>query len=78
MTSVKLSDSKRMDLICEFIKTGKQPEGYNIVEGKNGSYRISQVKNEREQLEAKRVKLQKQIEAINARLIELDKPNDSN
>ena len=62
-----------MELICEFIKTGKQPEGYNIIESKNGSYRISQVKNEREQLEAKRLKLQKQIESIDLRLNELGK-----
>ena len=73
MSSLKLSDSKRMELICEFIKTGKQPEGYNIIESKNGSYRISQVKNEREQLEAKRLKLQKQIESIDLRLNELGK-----
>ena len=62
-----------MELICEFIKTGKQPEGFNITESKNGSYRISQVKSEREQLEAKRLKLQKQIESIDLRLNELGK-----
>ena len=76
MSSLKLSDSKRMELICEFIKTGKQPEGYNIIESKNGSYRISQVKSEREQLEAKRLKLQKQLEAINTQLNELNKQTE--
>lgn len=78
MTSVKLSDGKRMELICEFIKTGKQPEGYKIVETSNGQYRVSQVKNERETLEAKRAKAQKTIEKIDARLKELDKPVEPN
>lgn len=77
MTSVKLSDGKRMELICEFIKTGKQPEGFNIVETSNGQYRVSQIKSERETLEAKRAKAQKMIEKIDARLKELDKPNDA-
>ena len=76
MSSLKLSDSKRMELICEFIKTGKQPEGFNITESKNGSYRISQVKSEREQLEAKRLKLQKQLEAIDTQLNELNKQTE--
>ena len=74
MTSVKLSDSKRMELICEFIKTGKQPDGYKIVETSNGQYRVSQIRSEREVLEAKRAKAQKLIESINARLNEMDKP----
>ena len=80
MTSVKLSDSRRMELICEFIKTGKQPEGYRIAETSNGQYRVSQIKSERETLEAKRAKAQKTIEDIDARLKELgksDKPNDA-
>ena len=76
MSSLKLSDSKRMELICEFIKTGKQPKGFNITESKNGSYRISQVKSEREQLEAKRLKLQKQLEAIDTQLNELNKQTE--
>ena len=77
MTSVKLSDSKRMELICDFIKTGKQPDGFNIIESKNGSYRVSQVKSEREILETKRQKAQKLLEEIEARLNELHKPVDS-
>ena len=76
MTSAKISDSKRMELICEFIKSGKQPEGFKIVETSSGQYRVSQIKSEREELEAKRAKAQKQIEAIEARLKELDKPNE--
>ena len=72
-----IKDSKRMELICEFIKTGKQPEGFNIVETSNGQYRVSQIKSERETLEAKRAKAQKMIEKIDARLKELDKPNDA-
>lgn len=77
MTSLKLSDSKRMELICEFIKTGKQPDGFKISETPNGQYRVSQIKNEREALEAKRAKAQKLIESIDARLKELnDKPSN--
>ena len=70
MTS-KLSDSKRMELICEFIKTGQQPDGYKIVETESGQYRVSAIKNEREVLEAKRLKAQKLIESIDAKLKEL-------
>ena len=77
MSSTKLSDSKRMELICEFIKSGKQPEGFKIVESSNGQYRVSQVKSEREVLVAKREKAQKLIESIDARLKELDKPVDN-
>ena len=76
MTSTKISDGKRMELICEFIKTKKQPEGFKIVETSSGQYRVSQIKSEREVLEAKRAKAQKQIETIDARLKELDKPNE--
>lgn len=76
MTSVKLSESKRMELICEFIKTGKQPDGFKIVETSNGQYRVSQIKSEREVLESKRAKAQKLIESIDIKLKELDKPSE--
>ena len=74
MTSAKLSDSKRMELICEFIKTNKQPDGFIIRETSSGQYRVSQVKSEREILVAKKAKAQKLIESIDAKLKELDKP----
>ena len=61
-----------MELICEFIKTGKQPEGNKITETSNSQYRVSQNKSEREVLETKRAKAQKTIEKIDARLKELE------
>ena len=64
----KVKDSKRMDLICEFIKTGKQPEGFTITETKNGKYRLTRTKSQKEVLEAKRQRLQKSIEEIDNEL----------
>ena len=57
-----IKDSKRMELICEFIKTGKQPEGYKITETKSGKYRLTKLKTTKETLEAKRSRLQKALE----------------
>ena len=71
-----IKDSKRMELICEFIKTGKQPEGYKITETKTGKYRLTKVKSEKEVLEARRSRLQKTLEGIDNQLKELDKPKE--
>lgn len=57
-----------MELICEFIKSGKQPDGFTITETKNGKYRLTKVKSQKEVLEAKRKRLQKNIEEIDAEL----------
>ena len=57
-----------MELICEFIKSGKQPEGYTITETKNGKYRLTKLKDEKETLEAKRKRLLKSIEDIDNEL----------
>ena len=75
----QIKDSKRMELICEFIKTGKQPEGYKITETKTGKYRLTKVKTEKETLEAKRQRLTKQLEEVDAQLEKFgstDKPTD--
>ena len=64
----KVKDSKRMDLICEFIKTGKQPDGFIITETKNGKYRLTRTKSQKEVLEAKRQRLQKNLDDINNEL----------
>jgi len=66
--SENIKDSERMKLICEFIKSGKQPEGYKITETKNGKYRVSKIKSEKEVLEAKRKQLQKTIDDIDEQL----------
>ena len=66
--SENIKDSERMKLICEFIKSGKQPEGYKITETKNGKYRVSKIKTEKEALEAKRKQLQKNLDDIDEQL----------
>ena len=66
--SENIKDSERMKLICEFIKAGKQPEGYKITETKNGKYRVSKIKTEKEALEAKRKQLQKNLDDIDEQL----------
>ena len=71
-----IKDSKRMELICEFIKTGKQPDGYKITETKTGKYRLTKLKSEKEALEARRSRLQKTLEGIDNQLKELDKPTE--
>ena len=68
----KVKDSKRMELICEYIKSGKQPDGFKITETKNGKYRLSKIKTEKESLEERRKKLQKSIENIDAELKKLE------
>ena len=72
----KVKDSKRMDLICEFIKTGKQPDGFIITETKNGKYRLTRTKSQKEVLEAKRQRLQKSIEEIDNELKKLETTNE--
>ena len=72
----KVKDSKRMELICEFIKTGKQPDGYTIIETKNGKYRLSKQKNQKEVLEAKRNRLQKSINEIDNELKKLEEQEE--
>jgi len=65
---MSLKESERMELICEFIKSGKQPEGYKITETKTGKYRVSKLKSEKEVLEGKRARALKSIEAIDEQL----------
>ena len=72
----KVKDSKRMDLICEFIKTGKQPDGFIITETKNGKYRLTRTKSQKEVLEAKRQRLQKNLDDINNELKKLETTNE--
>ena len=66
--SAKVKDAKRMELICEFIKTGKQPDGFRITETKSGKYRLERAKDGKEALEAKRKRLQKNIDDIDEEL----------
>ena len=61
-----------MELICEFIKSGKQPDGFTITETKNGKYRLTKVKSQKEVLETRRKRLQQNIEAIDKELKKFD------
>ena len=63
-----------MELICEFLKTGKQPEGFKITETKTGKYRLTKIRSEKEVLEAKRKRLQKSLENIDNELKKFDEP----
>ena len=69
-----IKDSKRMELICEFLKTGKQPEGFKITETKTGKYRLTKIRNEKDVLEAKKKRLQKSLESIDNELKKFDEP----
>ena len=69
-----IKDSKRMELICEFLKTGKQPEGFKITETKTGKYRLTKIRDEKEALESKRKRLQKSLESIDNELKKFDEP----
>ena len=70
----KVKDAKRMELICEFIKTGKQPDGYVITETKTGKYRLARSKNDKESLEAKRKCYQKKLNDIDEELKKFEQP----
>ena len=70
----KVKDSKRMELICEFIKSGKQPEGFIITETKSGKYRLTRTKSQKEVLEARRKCLTKKLEEIDAELKKFEEP----
>ena len=72
-----IKESERMKLICEFIKTGKQPDGFKITETKTGKYRLSRVKQTKEALQAKRKRLEKDIEDIDAELKKYEQPQES-
>ena len=67
MTS-KIRESERMKLICEYLKTGQTPNGFKITETKNGRYRLSRVKPDKEALQEKRMRLQKCLEDIDKEL----------
>ena len=67
-----IKDSKRMELICQFLKTGNQPEGFKITETKTGKYRLTKVKDEKEVLETKRKRLMKSLEIIETELKKFD------
>ena len=66
--TTRIKDGKRMAIIAEFIKTGKSPDGFKVIEIKENKYRVQKIKNEREALEAKKERLQKKLDEINKQL----------
>ena len=74
----RIKDTERIKLIAEYIKTKQQPDGYVIREMKNGQYRVSRAKTDREILEQKRERLQRQLDEINKKVKELDDKSDNN
>ena len=75
--NAKVKEAKRMELICDFIKTGKQPDGFMITETKTGKYRLTRNKNDKESLEAKRKCYQKKLEDINEELKKFEQEEPS-
>ncbi len=43
--SSRLKASERMEIISEFITTGKCREGFSVIEDKNGRYRVRRLSN---------------------------------
>jgi len=69
----KVSDAKRMELICSFIKTGQQPEGFKITETKAGKYRLTRTRTQKEALKAERERLKKRLQTLEEELSKLEK-----
>ena len=66
--TTRIKDGKRLAIIAEFIKTGKSPDGFKVVEVGDNKYRVQRIKSEREALEAKKERLQKKLNEINKQL----------
>ena len=66
---MSLKPQERLKIITEYVRTGKMREGYKITESKEGKYRVSAVRDEKDALIKKRAKLVKKLAAID-KLIE--------
>ena len=51
-------------------------EGFKVLETKNGKYRLSKVKSEKEALESKRSRLQQELNTVNSKLKEFEKQEE--
>ena len=71
---MSIKASERLAIISEYIKTGSCRDGYTISETKDGKYRIRRVASEQDKLIAKRDKLKKQLETIEAEINRINKP----
>ena len=69
--SERLKDSERTKLIAYYIRTGESPPGYLITENETSKYKVRKIKSQQEILQAKRDRLRKQLESIEAELSNL-------
>lgn len=69
--TTRLKDSERTRLIAYYIRTGKNPEGYEITENESSKYKVHKIKSQLEVLQTKRDRLKRQLESIEAELTTL-------
>ena len=72
----RLKDSERTRLIAEFIRTGKSLAGYEITVNESSKYKVRKLKSQQEMLQAKKERLTRQLEAVEAELKDLE-PKDT-
>ena len=73
---MSLKPQERLKIITEYVRTGKMREGYKITESKEGKYRVSAVRDEKNALIKKRAKLVKKL-AVLDKLIEEQQSNSA-
>ena len=73
----RLKDSERTRLIAEFIRTGKSPAGYEITVNESSKYKVRKLKSQQEMLQAKKERLTRQLEAVEAELKDLELKDDT-
>lgn len=71
---MSLKPQERLKIITEYVRTGNMREGYKITETKEGKYRVSVVRDEKDALIKKRAKLVKKLAALD-KLIEEQQSN---
>ena len=69
MTSRRLKCSERMEIISEFITTGKCREGFSVIEDKNGRYRVKRLPQCERKLTA--AEIQERIQELQQQLASL-------
>ncbi len=68
--SSRLKASERMEIISEFITTGKCREGFSVIEDKNGRYRVRRLSNGPDQV-LNASELEKRIHELQQQLASL-------
>ena len=73
---MSLKPQERLKIITEYVRSGKVREGYKITESKEGKYRVSVVRDEKDALVKKRAKLVKKLASLD-KLIEERQANST-